>query len=424
MIGLQKGDEVISINETPVRDVIDYQMNIFEPFIHLRVERSGGVLEFDIKKDENEDLGVVFEEIRYRHCGSKCPFCFIDQNPEGLRKTLYFHDEDYRLSFLHGCYFTLNNTGRKDLQRIVAQRLSPLYISVHALDREVRNFLFGIKRDDKLLEKMRFLVENNIELHTQIVLCPGINDKDILHDTIRGLKKLYPGVRSVAVIPVGLTKHRKGLVKFQPVTKEYAEKLIPEIHKFQRECFRQYGERFVYLSDEWYLKAGRRLPSLKYYDDFFQFENGVGLTRLFLKDIKRQKSVFKRPLPSPKRVHILTGTLAYPVLLEHLVPFLEQAEGITVKITGIVNEFYGPSIDVSGLLSGSDFIRAINEDDGESDLFLLPPNCLNFDGLTLDDETLDSMMRKTGRRLMQYKGDFEEVRKAVENVECRSMKKT
>lgn len=418
-IGLRKGDEVISINEAPVRDVIDCMFNIFEPFIHLRAKRNGGILEFDIEKDESEDLGVVFEEIQYRRCGSKCPFCFIDQNPEGLRNTLYFHDEDFRLSFLHGSYFTLNNISRKDLQRIVSQRLSPLYISVHALDREVRNFLFGVKRNDKLLEKIRFLVENNIELHTQIVLCPGINDKGILHDTIQGLEKFYPGVRSIAVIPLGLTKNREGLTQFQPVTTEYANKLIPEIHKVQRKHVQRYGERFVYLSDEWYLKAGRRLPSLMHYDDFFQLENGVGLIRQFLKDINKQKYVFKRPLSSPKRLHILTGTLAHPILVEHLVPLLEQAEGLTVTVTGVVNDFYGPSVDVSGLLSGRDFIRAINEDNNECDLFLLPPNCMNPDGLTIDDESLDSIMQKTGRRLMVYKGDFEEVRKAVEKDELR-----
>ena len=418
-IGLQKGDELISINRAPVRDAIDYLFNIFEPFIHLRVKRNGGVLGFDFEKDESEDLRVVFEEIQYRHCCSKCPFCFIDQNPKGLRKTLYFHDEDFRLSFLHGSYFTLNNISRKDLQRIVTQCLSPLYISVHALDREVRNFLFGVKRNDKLLEKMRFLVENNIELHTQIVLCPGINDKDILHDTIHGLEKFYPGVRSIAIIPLGLTKHRKGLTQFQPVTKEYAKKLIQEIHKVQTKYVQRYGERFVYLSDEWYLKAGRRLPSLMHYDDLFQLENGVGLTRQFLEDINKQKSVFKRPLSSLKRLHILTGTLAYPILVEHLVPFFKQAENLTVTITGVVNKFYGPSIDVSGLLSGRDFIRAINEDNKECDLFLLPPNCLNLDGLTLDDESLDSIMQKTGRRLMQYKGYFEEVRRAVEKDEWR-----
>ena len=414
MLGLQQGDELLSINGDPVRDVIDYQFNIFEPTIYLRIKRNSDIIDLDFEKDEKEDLGIVLEQIQYRHCGSKCPFCFVDQNPEGLRRTLYFRDEDFRLSFMHGSYFTLNNVSRKDLERIINQRLSPLYISVHALDHEVRNFLFGVERDDRLHEKILFLVEHNIQLHTQIVLCPGINDKEILSDTIKGLEKYFPGVRTVAVVPLGLTKHRKGLTKLQPVTREYAERLIPGIHRLQRAYLQELGDRFVYLSDEWYLKAGRRLPSLKHYGDLFQLENGVGLTRQFLVDIKRQRSIFVHPLPSPKRLHILTGTLAHPVLVENLVPILEQAGGLSVTVTGIENAFYGSSIDVSGLLSGSDFIRVLKEDDEDNGLYLLPPNCLNPEGLTLDDESMESMRQKTGKRLMQYKGDFREIRKALE----------
>ncbi len=415
-MGLQKGDELVAINNEPLRDVIDFQFHITEPCLHMEVKRKNKMLELDVDKEEYDDLGIVFEEIQYRHCGSNCPFCFVDQNPQGLRKTLYFRDEDFRLSFMHGSYFTLNNVSKADLQRMIDQRLSPLYISVHALDQKVRNFLFGIEREDRLLEKIELLVEHNIELHTQIVMCPGINDGDILYDTLKGLEQFYPGVRSSALVPLGLTNHRKGLFQFQKVTQDYARKLIPDIHSLQRKTIKRLGERFVYLSDEWYLKADWRLPSLRHYGDLFQLENGVGLTRQFLHEISKHKSVFKRRFSPHRKLHILTGTLAYPVLLEHLVPVLEQAEGLTVTLSGVVNNFYGPSIDVSGLLSGSDIIRAITMDKSGSDIYLLPPNCLNPDGLTLDDESVESISRKTGQCVRQFTGSFQELCDALETV--------
>ncbi len=417
-LGLQKGDDIISINNEPVRDVIDYQFHISDPQLRLKVRREREIFELECEKKEYDDLGIVFEEIKYRHCGSDCPFCFVDQNPQGLRKALYFRDEDFRLSFMHGSYFTLNNVSKGDLRRIIKQRLSPLYISVHALDRSVRNFLFGIERDDRLLEKIELLTDNDIELHTQVVLCPGINDGDILHDTIEGLEKFFPSVRSVALVPLGLTKYREGLFEFQTVTPDYARNLIPEIHALQKKKLKNLGERYVYFSDEWYLKAGKQLPSLRHYGDLFQLENGVGLTRQFIHEISKQKSVFKRPVSPEKKLTILTGTLAYPILLKYLVPVLEQAAGLSVKVVGVVNEFYGHSIDVSGLLSGSDFIRTINADDEKADVYLLPPNCLNPDGYTLDDETEDTIMKKTGQHVRRYSGVLKDICEVVESTRC------
>jgi len=413
-IGLKPGDDVVSINDAPVRDVIDYQYMIYEPFIHLCVERNGNVLIFDFNKPEDVDLGIDFEEIPYRRCGCKCLFCFIDQNPKGMRKAIYFKDEDYRLSFLQGCYVTLSTIRQADLNRIITQRLSPLYISVHSLNPDVRRHLFGIQRDDRLIENISLLVKNHIELNTQIVLCPGINDGAILDETVKGLELLYPGVRSIAIVPVGLTKHRQGLPKIKPVTKEYAVKLILAVHRTQREYLKRFRERFVYLSDEWYLKAGRRLPGVDYYGDFFQLENGVGLTRQFIEEVRRQKKVFLKPLYVPRRLNILTGLLAQPILEQYLVPILRQAGNLSVTVTGISNELYGDSVDVSGLLSGSDFIRAIQEDAGDYDVYLLPPNCMNFDGVTLDDETIESMKKKTGRRIIQYNGDLLVLRQLLE----------
>jgi len=415
-IGLKPGDDIISINDAPVRDVIDYQFSIYEPSIHLHVSRNGSVLAFDFKKPETDDLGIDFEEISYRRCGCKCVFCFVDQNPKGMRKTIYFKDEDYRLSFLHGSYVTLNTIRKTDLERIAVQRLSPLYVSVHALDVDVRKYLLGIERDDRLLEKIAFLVDSGIELHTQIVLCPGINDGAVLDDTIRGLETFYPGVRSIAIVPVGLTKHRIGLSEIEPrvLGAVYAAAFIPKIHRLQRDYVGRFGERFVYLSDEWYLKTGRRLPGAAHYGDFFQLENGVGITRQFIEDVRRQKAVFLKPLKSPQRIHILTGMLSQSVLERYFVPILRKAGNLDVTVTGIENEFYGDSVDVSGLLTGRDFIRVISEDTVHYDLYLLPPNCLNTDGLMLDDETIESIMRKTGKKILRYTGDLSVIRQALE----------
>ena len=419
-LGLQAGDELISINDEPVRDIIDYQFNVAEESVLLRIRRNGSVRDYEIERDDPSELGIIFEEIQYRHCGSKCPFCFVDQNPKGMRQTLYFRDEDFRLSFMHGSYFTLNNVNEADLNRMVNQRLSPLYISVHALDRKVRNFLFGVDRDDRLLEKIEFLTENNIQLHTQIVLCPGINDGKILHETITGLESYYPGIKTVAIVPLGLTKHRKGLTNFQTVTPGYSMELISEIHDVQTGYMKKHDNRFVYLSDEWYLKAGKRLPSLDHYGDLFQLENGVGMTRQFLEELKRQKPVFKKQLSQPKKLNILTGKLAEPILSKHLVPIFEKAKGLSVTVTGVENKFYGSSIDVSGLLSGGDFARVIREIDDPDALYLLPPNCLNPDKLTLDDMTLESIAQQTGKQVMQFTGDYSEVRNRLENPVSRN----
>jgi putative radical SAM enzyme (TIGR03279 family) len=415
--GLQIGDELVSINEEPVSDIIDYQYHSSEEIVLMRIKRNGNVLEYEIERDYTTDLGIVFEEIQYRHCGSKCPFCFVDQNPKGIRETLNFRDEDFRLSFMHGSYFTLNNVSKADLKRIVDQRLSPLYISVHALDRKIRNFLFGVDRDDKLLEKIEFLTENHIQLHTQIVLCPGINDRKILHDSITGLEKYYPGVKTVAIVPLGLTKHREGLIQFKTVTPGYSKELIEEIHAIQDGYMKKYDDRYVYLSDEWYLKAGQSLPSLEHYGDLFQLENGVGMTRQFLEELTRHKPVFKKQFSQPKKLTILTGMLAEPILTKHLVPVFEKAKGLSVTVKGVINEFYGSSINVSGLLSGSDLVRVIKEHSEEETLYLLPPNCFNPDNITLDDMTLESIAQQTGNHVMQFTGDYSEVRNRLENME-------
>ncbi|MFC1564331.1 DUF512 domain-containing protein [candidate division KSB1 bacterium] len=412
-LGLKSGDMLESINGQPVRDEIDYQFQIYDTDMSIKILRKDKTIVLDIEKEETEDLGIVFEEIQYRDCASKCVFCFVDQNPEGMRKPLYFRDEDYRLSFLHGSYFTLNNVSRNDLKRIVTQRLSPLYISVHALDRNIRNYLFGINRNDRLQEKISYLVDNGIELHTQIVLCPGINDGEVLLDTIRGLDKFFPGVRSAAVVPVGLTKFRNGLPELKPVTKNYARNFNPLIHCLQKEYLDKTGDRFVYLSDEWYLKAERRLPALGHYGELFQLENGVGMTRQFIESIKQQKNDLESQLRKNKKLVLMTGKLAEPVLKRYLEPIFNGIGNLNSETIGVENSFYGSAITVSGLLTGRDFVDAIAGKN--ADLFLIPPNILNPDGFTLDNMTIQEIAERAEKRVMIYDGSIGEV---IENLKA------
>lgn len=413
-IGLRSGDVIDSINGDPVRDQIDYRFNIADEEIDIVIKRNNEKFEINFDKEIYDDLGLEFEEIQYRDCASKCVFCFIDQNPEGMRETLYFRDEDFRLSFMHGSYFTLNNVSKSDMNRMVKQRLSPLYISVHALDDEVRSFLFGVKRNDRLLEKMTFLTENGIELHTQVVLCPKINDGDILLDTLSGLEKFFPGVKTVALVPLGMTKYREGITPLAPVTKEYAKNFIKEVHKIQKGYIEKFDDRFVYLADEWYLKGGVKLPPLSHYGELNQLENGVGMTRQFIKHVNKNKKLFTTPLKSKKKIHLMTGRLAEPIINEFLTPVLEACSNLDVSVHGVTNNYFGDTITVSGLLTGRDFIKAVK--DKEGDMFLLPPNILNPDDITLDNMTIEDLRNKTGKNLVRFTGDLKDLRKELDII--------
>ncbi|MFQ5674492.1 MAG: DUF512 domain-containing protein, partial [bacterium] len=234
-LGLQVGDRVVKINGHPVRDELDFRFLIAEEEIEMEVLRSDRKICYEIEKDFDDNLGLEFQEIEIRHCGNDCPFCFVDQNPAGMRKSLYFRDEDFRLSFLSGHYVTLTNLSKRDMDRIVWQRLSPLFVSVHATEPQIRKFLFGIEQDDRLMEKLEFLTKNGIEIHTQIVLCPGVNDEAVFKRTVWDLAKFLPNLRSVSVVPVGLTRHRDGLKKLDPVTNDYARKFLQIVDNYAQD---------------------------------------------------------------------------------------------------------------------------------------------------------------------------------------------
>lgn len=403
--GLQIGDDIITINGQPIRDAIDFQFHVSDELLTIEVVRGAETLLFEIEKNVDDSLGIVFEATKFRCCGNNCIFCFVDQNPPGLRQSLYFKDEDFRLSFLYGNYVTLTNVSRSDLQRIVAQRLSPLYISVHSTSLEIRKLLLGLNKDDRLLEKIRFLTDHRIEIHAQIVLCPQINDGDPLHQTIRDLEQFYPYLKSIAIVPVGLTRHRQRLYPLQPVTAAIANTVIHQIEALARQFKQQHEDYLVYLADEFYLLAGSEVPPAHRYEGFPQLENGVGMVRDFIDRWQEQMPLLPHRIRHAKRLTLVSGMLAAPVLEQWLLPRLNQIEGVTASVAAIPNRFYGPGVTVSGLLTGADIFQQLRRRP-KSDWVFLPANCLNYDGKFLDDWTPEGLATKLDTNIEVIDTDF------------------
>jgi putative radical SAM enzyme (TIGR03279 family) len=392
-LGIRTGDNILSINGENVRDILDYRFLIADEEIELAVDSAGQRVVYEIEKDHDDNLGIECEAIQIRFCGNDCPFCFVDQNPQGMRDAMYFRDEDFRLSFISGHYVTLTNLSKRDMDRIVRQRLSPIFVSVHATEPAVRRFLFGIAHDDQLLQKLAFLTGNGIELHTQIVLCPGINDGDILKQTIWDLAEFLPHLRSVSIVPVGLTKHREGLNALEPVTTEYAAELLQIADRYAQEFRQQTGEYFVYSSDEFYIMADQPLPPAGRYDGFYQKENGVGMVRHLLDDFDEQRKHFPDNIVQPSTATFVTGTLAYGFMEETIIPALAQVDGFQPRLAVIENDFYGKSIRVTGLLTGQDIYRQL-KDKPRGDKVYIPGNCLKDSVIFLDDWTVKKLSDK------------------------------
>ena len=390
---IKSGDYVVSINEKPINDRLDYRFYQSEEQIDLLIRHKEEDVIYEIEKDAQEDIGLELDEMKMKACGNNCVFCFVYQNPEGMRKALYFKDEDYRFSFLYGHYVTMTTLKQKDLDRIVEQRLSPLYISVHSTEEKTRKLLLGINRDDHLLEKIEFLTSNGIELHAQIVLCPGINDGEIFDKTVDDLKKYYPGIKSIAVVPVGLTQHRDKLYRLRLHTKDELNAMIAYVDQKRELLRKELDVGFVYLSDEFFIKAGVPMPDAEYYDEFYQIENGVGEFRDMIDNLHSIKEKYPGRLSEPFRITWVTGKLAEVPLKEFIIPELGKTENLIIEVIAVTNHFYGPAIQVSGLLTGQDVFNQLkNKDLG--DLVLLPPRILNDDDLLLDDWTVPELQEK------------------------------
>ena len=390
---VKPGDRLISINSKPVRDNVDYMFKSAGGRLRLIFEKeSGERLSFDIK--ESSDLGLTFESDKILTCKNKCIFCFVHQQPKGMRRSLYIKDEDYRLSFTHGNFISMSNLTGTDTERIIEQRLSPLYVSVHTTDDELRRFMFGNKNLSPVRPALKYLVENGIVFHTQIVVCPGINDCHHLEKTINDLYALYQGVKTVGVVPVGLTKYRNNLPGLKPFAREEAANLLDNIHARQKVFLAQSGSRFVFAADEFYILAGRKLPAMSEYEEMEQFENGIGMMRKFLTDFNRRKKALSS-IRRNKKIAMMTGESAYTIIRDNIVSHLKKNR-FEVDIFSVGNRFWGKNVTVSGLLTGRDLLAEVRKINKSYDIALLPPNCLNNDDLFLDDLTLELFQKKAG----------------------------
>jgi len=408
------GDNLESINGKQINDRLDYRFYQSGEEIEVLVKRGEEKILFEIGKDMDEDIGLELEDMQLMACGNNCVFCFVYQNPKGMRKPLYFKDEDYRYSFMYGHYVTMTTMKQSDLERIVEQRLSPLYISVHSTEEKTRKFLLGIKKDDHLLEKMKYLTSNGIELHTQIVLTPGINDGEIFDQTVNDLKQFYPGVKSIAVVPLGLTQHRKRLTPLRIHTPEELNEMIAFVDERRAKMKTEMGNAFIYLSDEFFIKAKQPLPSADYYDAFYQIENGVGEFRDMIDSFNKSYEAMPKEVSEPITATWVTGLLAHKMLEQEIIDPLRSIKNLSIDLVPVVNKWYGPSIQVSGLLVAEDIYDQL-KDRQLGDVILLPPRVLNDDGLFLDDWSLEKLSAKLGVPCHVYSGEISDLPKELEN---------
>ncbi len=395
-IGIEAGDRIMRVNGHDIRDFLDFQYYTgSEDRVALDIlKKSGEAVAVDVEIGEGDIWGLDFEYFAPRQCANDCIFCFCNQNPVGSRESLFFKDEDVRLSFLHGNYTTMSSISKKELERIITQRLSPQYVSVHATDPEVRRYLLGRKRPDDVLGKMRYLIEHGIELHAQIVLCPTLNDGEVLRRTVNDLAELYPGLTSVAVVPVVFTKLHNYADRMTAVTDDFSRSLIKEVSRWQSDFRKRFNNTFVYLADEFYLRAGLPLPGRAHYGDYPQIEDGVGMVRRY---ITSAESALKRKPPAFIKAGALHGTVAtgnlfYPILSE-FVSRMNDQWNTQLKAVSVENRFFGEEITVAGLLAGGDFVQVRDSLAGN---FLLVPEqaCLKSGHIFLDDMTLADVQER------------------------------
>ena len=400
---IEAGDTLLKINNEILEDIFDYQYMIEEEYIEVLIRKASGeewVLE--IEKDYDDDLGLEFEQglmDEYRSCQNKCIFCFIDQMPPGMRETLYFKDDDSRLSFLQGNYITLTNMKDKDIERIIRYHLFPINISVQTTNPELRCKMLHNRFAGEALEKIRRLAEAHIEMNGQIVLCKGVNDGEELKRSIEELSKYLPHMRSVSVVPAGLTKYRKGLYPLELFTKEDAEEVIDLIESYQQGFYERYGLHFNHASDEWYILAGEELPEEDRYDGYLQLENGVGMLRLLGTEVRQ--AIAERDGDDRKlSVTVATGRLAAPYIAGCMDVIREKYPNITSEVIAIKNNFFGEKITVSGLITGQDLIEQLS---GRKlgDRLLIPCNMLRSgEDVFLDDITITELSEKLGKEII------------------------
>ena len=412
-LGILPGDEILRIDDNPIEDIFDYQFFTLSDYLVLTLLRDGEEWEYEIEKGENEDLGLVFENgmmDNYRRCSNNCIFCFIDQMPKGMRDTLYFKDDDSRLSFLQGNYITLTNLSEKDLDRIIRYNLSPVNVSVHTMNPELRCKMLGNRFAGKSLEKLDVLANAGIEMNGQIVLCKGINDGKELEFSIQKLLDYYPSFKSLSVVPVGLSKFRDGLFHLEPLSAEDCRDVVGIIERFQDEAYKKHGTHFVFASDEFYLNAGLPLPSADRYDGFPQLDNGVGMMRSFIDEFDEQLKKRKEDgsfdkIGQKRHITLVSGYLAYPVIKDFAKRLSDNCSNLEIDVFAIKNDFFGENITVSGLLTGRDIIAQLKDKKLGNEVYV-PENVLRAGTeYFLDDITLSEMSDSLQVRVFTIKSN-------------------
>ena len=395
-LDIEPGDLLLAINDCEIKDVFDYHYYVNDEYLVVLIQKPDGEeWELEIEKDYEEDLGIEFEQSlmdEYRSCRNKCMFCFIDQMPPGMRDTLYFKDDDARLSFLQGNYITLTNMSDEDLERIILYKLSPVNISIHTMNPALRCKMLHNRFAGDALKKVQRLYENQIEMNSQIVLCKGINDGDELEYSIRELAKMYPYMKSLSVVPVGITKYREGLTPLEKFDREDARKVLELLHGLQEEMLERLGSRFVFASDEWYITAGYAIPDEEYYEGYGQIENGVGMVRSLIDEV--QEAIAESDGSDlSKEISMATGKLAGPILAQCAQEINKKYPNIKINIYVIRNDFFGEDITVAGLITGQDLIKQL-KDQPLGEYLILPETMLRSgEDVFLDDYTVGDLKK-------------------------------
>ena len=420
--GIKAGDELLKINGKEIMDVLDFDFYMAEQNVTMTFKCGDG--KYKVVKTQSTDCGLEFETYlmdKQQHCKNKCIFCFIDQLPKGLRPSLYFKDDDSRLSFLFGNYITLTNISEHEVERIIDMHISPVNVSVHTMNPELRVKMMKNKNAGESLKILKRFADAGIKMNAQLVLCPGINDGDELRRSIEELSALYPSVQSIAAVPVGITKFRDGLEKLEPYNKETAGETIDIIEEYSQKFRKEFGIGLCYPADEFFIKAEREIPSVEYYDGFPQFDNGVGMVRSFTDDFLDEME-YCNETPSYKKVTMATGADFYPFLNE-LCKKAEEKYNIKIQVKKIVNHFFGETITVSGLVTGIDLYEQLK--DCELGEHLLLPSSMISDYTNhtenknkfLDDMTIEELEERLNTKIILTNGDGGQVLKDILGVE-------
>ncbi|MBQ7916681.1 MAG: DUF512 domain-containing protein [Firmicutes bacterium] len=396
-LGIQPGDVLLAVSGQEIEDVLDYYFYTENEEVTLLIRSENGEeWEAEIEKDDKEELGLIFADQfmgTYQHCHNKCIFCFIDQLPKGMRDTLYFKDDDSRLSFLNGNYITMTNMKEKDIDRIIRYHMSPMNVSVHTTNPELRVMMLKNPRAKEIMTHLRRFVDAGIVFNGQIVLCKGVNDGAELERTLSDLSEFVPVMQSLSIVPVGLSCHREGLYPLEPFTKEDAQALIAQVEPWRQKFFQETGLHFVHLSDEFYILAGQEVPEEEAYDGYLQIENGVGMMRLFVNEAEEAIRALEPGTKGSGKVSLVTAPTPCGYIQRIVDAIMAKMDGGQVEVCCIRNDFFGERITVTGLLTGGDIINQLKDKD-LGQLLLLPENLLKADeAILLDDVTVEDLKK-------------------------------